>query len=190
MFLLLQPSPGLIEAFVAESRALPLTYAPVGIVYSPPPRFDLDELTMTIGRGQRDFARARAALEAWRHFSLGWLEIFPRQAGVSVGTAVAVVIRHAGMWSMNGCRVVEAIDTPERFAFSYGTLANHAERGEELFEVTLDPGSGDVRYRIRAASQPRAALARLGYPLARVLQARCRRESAEAMRRIVTGGAS
>jgi uncharacterized protein (UPF0548 family) len=76
-----------------------------------------------------------------------------------------------------------ASTSPDVSVFSYGTLVNHAERGEELFEVALDAGTGEVTYRIRAASQPRAVLARLGYPLARMLQARCRRESAEAMQR-------
>ena len=31
-----------------------------------------------------------------------------------------------------------------RFGFAYGTLTNHAESGEELFEVFLDPATGDV----------------------------------------------
>ena len=40
-------------------------------------------------------------------------------------------------------------------------------------------------YTIRAASQPRDVLAYLGYPIVRRLQARCRRESAAAMQRVV-----
>jgi hypothetical protein len=69
------------------------------------------------------------------------------------------------------------------FGYAYGTLTNHAESGEELFEVSIDPASGEVRYRIRAASKPRAPLARLGYPIVRTLQARFRRDSVLAMRR-------
>ena len=37
-----------------------------------------------------------------------------------------------------------------RFGFAYGTLTNHAESGEELFEVFLDPQRADVIYRILA----------------------------------------
>ena len=37
-----------------------------------------------------------------------------------------------------------------------GTLGNHAEAGEELFEVALDEKTGDVTYRIRAMSWPHA----------------------------------
>ena len=90
-----------------------------------------------------------------------------------------------GFWSLNGARVVSLADDKARFAFAYGTLTNHAEHGEELFEVSLDAQSGDVTYRIRAVSWPQAMLARVGYPIVRSLQARFRRDSAAAMRRAV-----
>ena len=66
------------------------------------------------------------------------------------------------------------------FGFAYGTLTNHAEAGEELFEVFMDPRTEDVMYRIRATSWPRATLARVGHPIVRALQARFRRDSAAA----------
>lgn len=185
MFTLRRPSPATIDRYLRESRDLPLSYGPVGLVARKSAGFDLDELTATIGRGEADFARAREALRAWRHFKLGWLDVLPADAAVTVGTVVAVRIRHFGLWSVNGCRVVASVDETHRFGFSYGTLLNHAERGEELFEVALHPETGDVTYRIRATSRPRAMLAFLGYPLVRLLQARCRRESAEAMRRVL-----
>jgi uncharacterized protein (UPF0548 family) len=110
------------------------------------------------------------------------VNVFPRQASTETGTNVAVLIRHLGFWSLNGARVVYQLDGGDtRFGFAYGTLPNHAEAGEEIFEVALDHTSGAVTYRLRAASRPRAALARLGYPIARVLQARFRRDSARAM---------
>jgi uncharacterized protein (UPF0548 family) len=185
MFSLLRPSAADIDRFVESSQSSPLSYDPVGLVNRSTPGFALDELTATIGRGERDFARAREALGTWRHFTLDWLNVVPAGAPVIVGTTVAVLIRHVGLWSLNGCRVVASVDEPGRFGFSYGTLTNHAERGEELFEVALDRESGDVTYRIRAASQPRDILAYLGYPLVRSLQARCRRESAAAMQRAI-----
>jgi uncharacterized protein (UPF0548 family) len=139
-----------------------------------------------IGRGRADFDRARAALAAWTHFDLGWVELFPRNAPIAPGTNVAVLIRHVGFWSLNGARVVYHLEVDDsRFGFAYGTLPNHAERGEEIFEIALDERSGEVTYRLRAASRPRAALARLGYPIARGLQARFRRDSARAMARAV-----
>lgn len=186
MFFLQRPSSQRIERLLAQSRELPLSYSPVGLVTGPPPRFDIDETAVVIGKGRADFERARAALEAWKQFDVGWAELFPANAAVETGTVVMPLFRHLGFWSLNGCRVVYRVgdDEPDwRFGFAYGTLTNHAESGEEIFEVDLNPETGDVTYRIHAASRPRAVLARIGYPIARLLQARFRRDSVEAMKR-------
>jgi uncharacterized protein (UPF0548 family) len=184
MFLIQRPSAGAIQRFIDESRDLPLSYEPVGIARTGADGFDVDETTMIVGRGDAAFERARAALVRWAQFELGWTELHPRHASIEPGTVAAVLIRHLGFWSLNGCRVAYRVgdrDAGPRFGFAYGTLTNHAEAGEELFEVALNPETGDVTYRIRAASRPRAALARIGYPVVRALQARFRRDSAAAM---------
>jgi uncharacterized protein (UPF0548 family) len=186
MFLTHHPTRDAIERFITGSRRLPLSYGPVGIVTAAAGRRPIVEAVGTIGRGKADFERARAALQAWKQFDVGWVKLFPADASFEVGTVVAVLIRHVGVWSLNGCRVVYDLgesDRETRFGFAYGTLTNHAEAGEELFEVRLDPETGDVVYRIRAVSWPRAPLARLGRPIVRRLQARFRRDSVEAMKR-------
>jgi uncharacterized protein (UPF0548 family) len=66
--------------------------------------------------------------------------------------------------------------------FLDGTLTNHAESGEELFEVFIDPQTDEVVYRIRAISWPQATLARVGQPIVRVLRERFRDQSAAAMK--------
>ena len=190
MFFLLRPSRHTIERFIDTSRELPLSYGPVGLVRDETAGRDLDEAVVAIGRGTADFERARAALAAWKQFGMNWVELFPRGASVEPGTIVAVLIHHLGFWSLNGGRVVYGVGDRHRgnhFGFAYGTLTNHAEAGEELFEVSLNPESGEVNYRIRAVSWPRVALTRIGYPIARRLQARFRRDSAEAMRRATRG---
>ena len=193
MFLARRPTAQHIDRFLSESHDLPLSYRPIGIVNGDTVRQDFDEQTVAIGHGNAEFERARAALIAWNQFDIGWVETFPRSAPVAVGTVVAVLIRHFGFWSLNGCRVLYTVgdvnDVP-RFGFAYGTLTNHAEAGEELFEVFIDPQTGDVMYRIRAISRPQATLARVGQPIVRALQARFRRHSAEAMKRAtgVNGG--
>ena len=86
---------------------------------------------------------------------------------------------------MNGARVVYTVgaaDGSARFGFAYGTLTNHAESGEELFEVFVDARSADVMYRIRAVSRPQTILARTGGPFVRALQAHFRRDSVVAMK--------
>jgi uncharacterized protein (UPF0548 family) len=189
VFLAQRPSAQVIERFLSDCDGRPLSYRPVGLARTGGDGFNLDEHVAIIGAGEAAFARASKAIGDWRHFELGWVELFPAGAAIVPGTVVAVLIRHLGFWSLNGCRVVYPIGTPggAEFGFAYGTLISHGECGEEIFQVNYDAATGDVVYRIRAVSRPRAALARLGYPLARRLQARFRRDSAAAMSRAVAG---
>ena len=190
MFLARRPSSAQIDRFLSESQVLPLSYSPTGIVKAPAAREDLDEATVVVGHGDGDFERARAALIAWKHFDMRWVETFPPAAPVVSGTVVAILIRHFGFWSLNGCRVVYTVGSLNdgaRFGFANGTLTNHAESGEELFEVSIDPQTDEVLYRIRAISRPQATLARVGQPIVRALQQRFRDQSAAAMKRATHG---
>lgn len=187
VFALRRPSERDIAAFVEASRELPLSYSPVGLARTGGDGFDADTDVVQIGQGEAVFARAREALSRWRHFELGWVELFPRGASITPGTVVAILTRHLGFWSLSACRVVYLIEEPGTFGFAYGTLPNHAESGEEIFSVTLNPASGAVVYEIRAVSRPQSLLTRLGYPVARRLQARFRRDSARALARASHG---
>jgi uncharacterized protein (UPF0548 family) len=191
MFLIRRPSQREIAEFLDKSRDLRLSYDPVGIARQSPPGFNADLASSVIGHGRETFDRAKVALAQWRHYEMGWAELFPRGAAIEPGTNVAVLVRHLGLWSLNGCRVVYAIgdrQTGSSFGFAYGTLTNHAELGEEIFEVRLEPESEEVMYRIQAVSKPHAALARIGYPIARYFQERFRRDSASALRRAILAG--
>src|ERR1700682_1378690 len=188
MFLTHRPSPRELEEFMAASRQLPLSYEQVGIARESPKGFTVDEASAVVGNGQQAFERARIALTKRRHFGLGWVELFPRDAAIEPGTIVAVVVHHLGLWSLNGCRVVYGLGdmrTGANFGFAYGTLTNHSEMGEESFEVLLETESEEVVYKIRAVSKPRAALARIGYPITRVFQERFRRDSITSLRRAI-----
>jgi hypothetical protein len=72
-----------------------------------------------------------------------------------------------------------------RCGFSYSTLPDHAESGEERFLVEWGRATGSVWYDILAFSRPRHLLARLGYPWVRRVQRRFARDSAAAMVRAV-----
>jgi len=166
MFLARRPSPLAIDRFLRQS------HAPVGLVKEACPDRRVDEEVVAIGHGREDFERARAALMTWKQCDIGWLQVFPQRTSVAVGTIVAVLIRHLGFWSLNGCRVVYDVGGPSdtRFGYAHGTLVNHAEAGEEIFEVFIDGKTGNVMYRIRAASWARSPLAWLGQPVVRLLQ--------------------
>lgn len=189
MFRFSQPSPGDIGHFLTEAASSSLSYAAVGIASQPHPAgYQIDEAAVRLGTGAEIYARAVRALQRWTMFDLGWTRATPSAESIAPSVNVAVVVRHLGMWSLNGCRVVYMLESDqraERYGFAYGTLRDHAEEGEEVFEVSLDRSTGDVCYRIRAASRPRALLAKLGYPYARLIQARFRADSCRRMQQAV-----
>jgi uncharacterized protein (UPF0548 family) len=114
MFLLRRPLARDVEAFLTTSRQLPLSYNPIGLAGQSPHDFDVDEQVVNVGQGDAAFERAKEALAGWKHFSLGWVELFPAQAAVAPGVVVAVLARHLGFWSLNGCRVVYLIGARNR----------------------------------------------------------------------------
>ena len=187
MFLTHRPTSSEIDNFLNQSRDLPLSYQSIGIAkQNTPAGFKVDSESSVIGQGEAVFERSRRALSEWRHFDLGWVDLHPRRASTEPGTVVAVLVHHAGLWSLNGCRIVYSVgDGESSFGFAYGTLMNHAEMGEEIFEVSLSDDSAQVSYAIRAVSKPRALLARIGYPYTRLCQARFRRDSIAAMKRAI-----
>jgi len=151
-----------------------------------PSGYRTDHNRTRLGSGAAVFAAAVAALRRWQMFDLGWLELIPADAPIEVDVTVCVRVRHFGFWSVNACRIVYLVDEDEsvkRFGFAYGTLADHAERGEERFTVEWNREDDSVCYDILAYSQAHHRLARLGYPLARRLQKRFARDSKQAMRR-------
>jgi uncharacterized protein (UPF0548 family) len=66
-------------------------------------------------------------------------------------------------------RVVEVVHEPDRFGFAYGTVATHAEAGEELF-LAEQNGPDELELTIRIHARPASPLARLGAPMVRWLQ--------------------
>jgi uncharacterized protein (UPF0548 family) len=200
MFLLRRPAAVRLDRLLAHAGHLPLSYDPPGIARTAAPAgYRVVEAEGVIGQGRDAFQHAVIALTEWRQFNLGWVAVYPRRAPLRPGTTVLVLARHLGFWSVNACRVLYLLgdcprprglspqngDTLRVAGFAYGSLTMHAETGEEIFEVSYDPASGAVRYRIRAVSRERAALARLGFPVARALQHRFRVDSIAAMRRAV-----
>ena len=87
-----------------------------------------------------------------------------------------------GLWWTNLARVIYLDDEVDRLAFAYGTLAHHAECGEERFEIEIDRGTGEVTYSLLAFSNPQHFVARMGRPWVRGLQSRFREGSCVAMR--------
>jgi uncharacterized protein (UPF0548 family) len=177
------PKTRAIESLLGELETTDFSYPHVGATREAMPAgYNIDRRSAVVGRGAEDFERAKQGIRNWAHFDLPWVRVFP-QSQPAPGVLVAVVARVFGFWWTNVNRVIYLIDEPERFGFAYGTLALHAESGEECFEVERSRETDEVRYRILAFSKPRHRLARLGYPMSRAAQSRFAMGSIEAIRR-------
>src|SRR5882724_6850123 len=99
MFLLRRPTQREITDFLDQSRNLPLSYDPIGIARQKPAGLNADLASAVIGYGRETFERAKNALAQWRHYEMGWVELFPPGASIEPGTNVAVLVRHMGFWS-------------------------------------------------------------------------------------------
>jgi uncharacterized protein (UPF0548 family) len=194
MLSLRKPSAQRLRDFLALQSRLDLTYPEVGATAAVPPAgYVMDRTRIKLGEGVGTFAAARAALQRWEHFRLGWVEAWPSDTPIQAGRVVAVIARLFGLWWLNACRIVYVVDEEgpvQRYGFAYGTLPEHAESGEERFTVEWHEEGDAVWYDIVAFSRPQQLLVRLGYPLARRLQKRFARDSAAAMQKAVGEGKS
>ena len=126
------------------------------------------------------YPTARRQIREWRMFDIGWAELCWEDAPMKVGVTVGVLISIGVAWSLCPARIVSVIDEPRRYGFSYATLPDHEECGEERFLVEWLP-NGEVWYEMYAISRPRHWLARLGKPVVRMLQNRFAQASMSAM---------
>jgi uncharacterized protein (UPF0548 family) len=184
MLLLRKPSAAAIHRFLASQANLDVSYPAVGATSATaPPGYVVDHTRMLLGRGEPAFAAAKAALQGWEHFNLGWVQLCWPDTAPEVGRVVAVLAHVSGVWWLNACRIIYVMNEQgrvKRFGFAYGTLPEHAESGEERFTIEWHPDDS-VWYDILAFSRPNRLIVRLGYPLVRSVQKRFARDSARAM---------
>jgi uncharacterized protein (UPF0548 family) len=191
LFSLTAPSKDEIRRFISKQKGSGFSYPDVGVsAITAPTGYNVDHNRVQLGRGDVTWQRAVEAIRAWRMFSMPWVSLHRPSAPIQAGTDVAVLIHHFGFYSLNACRIVYVVDEEgpmERFGFAYGTLAEHAESGEERFTVEWNRDDDSVWYDVLAFSRPRQTLARLGYPLSRLLQRRFAKGSKLAMLQSVRG---
>lgn len=136
-----------------------------------------------LGKGETCWQAAKAALKNWQMFPKSWTRIYPEEAPQIVGQTVVVIIKLGPIYWLNGAKIVYCLDKDQQFGFAYGTLTNHAEKGEELFLVSRDE-QGQVFFELKAFSLPHHLLAKLGKPVVRHLQKRFAKDAQKAMQQI------
>jgi uncharacterized protein (UPF0548 family) len=191
MFLLREPGEKQLRAFLDAQQKIAFSYAQVGASKDgAPDGYNVDHNRIRLGEGRDTFALAVQALQNWQMFNLGWVRVLQFDAPIAQGTCAVVIVRHFGFYSVNTCRIVYLVDEDapvKKYGFAYGTLIGHAERGEERFCVEWNQQDNSVWYDLFAFSQPGHWLAKLGYPLSRLLQKRFAKDSKQAMVAAVKG---
>jgi uncharacterized protein (UPF0548 family) len=152
-----------------RARVAALTYPEIGAAVDGPMPAGYDHLDARARVGSADgFERAREALFGWalqRHVGA---TVHPPDARPTPGTTVLLRLGLGPLRMIAPCRVVWAVDEPDRAGFAYGTLPGHPERGEEAF-ILQRTGEGTV-LTIRAFSRPARWFSRLGAPVSRLVQ--------------------
>jgi len=170
---------------MASQESAGFSYPQVGATRTQAPAgYQVHRECFALGVGPSAFDRARQAVRQWKMFAMGWLELCWPNAPVVPGSTVAVLAHHLGFWSLHVARIVYVIDEPRKYGFAYGTLAEHAESGEEWFGVE-QRADNSVWYEVLAFSREKHALAKIGCPFTRSLQRKFRRDSGRAMQRAV-----
>jgi uncharacterized protein (UPF0548 family) len=185
LFRLTAPTEDELGRFISKQKDSDFSYPEVGASANTAPLgYNIDHNRIRLGRGEVTWQRAVEAIQGWKMFSMPWVNLHWPSAPILVGTEVAVSVHHFGFYSLNACRIVYVVDEEspmKRFGFAYGTLAEHAESGEERFTIEWNGNNDEVWYDILAFSRPRQVFAKLGYPLSRLLQKRFAEASKAAM---------
>lgn len=160
-----RPSDDLLGLIHQQARAAQPTYDHIGSTLDPQ-RWDGPDVrseSTTVGRGAADFTSARTALRTWvPQLALGADRALASRS-VAHGETVVLLLRIGPIHVVVPNRIVAVIDEPRRFAFAYGTLPGHPERGEESFTVEYLPDD-TVRATIRVEAGPGTVAARAVAP--------------------------
>lgn len=148
-----------------------------------PKGYNEDYYFIGLGKGDLVWQKAKEAMNQWKHFPASFTKIYPNTTKLESGNIVLVMIHILGFWWRNPAKIVYTFDEHERFGFSYGTLQEHAEQGEEAFWISRDKDNL-VTYHLRAISKPNFWAAKLAYPLTRKYQAKFAQESMQQMKNI------
>jgi uncharacterized protein (UPF0548 family) len=179
MFLIRPPRDQFIHQLVSRLRESKFTYDELGHTRDShcPPTFSVNQASAIIAHGAEGFARAKAAIREYQMLNLGWLRTVGQPEPITEGSIVCTLVRQLPLYSLNVARIVYVDDTPNRFGFGYGTLAEYPVIGEERFSVTLDQNTGEVTYELFSFSRPKTLILRAAQPLIRRAQRRFGRHS-------------
>jgi uncharacterized protein (UPF0548 family) len=158
------------DAVAARLSAAGLTYSEVGQSAGVlPPGYHHQSRSAAIGSGPDVFAGAASALLSWQVHLRAGLRVCASSATAEPGAVLILGLGAGPLRITAPCRVVYAIDEPDRRGFGYGTLPGHPECGEEAFIIERH-ADDTVSFTITAFSRPASRLAKLAGPAGRAIQ--------------------
>ncbi len=116
------------------------------------------------------FDEAVIRLRTWAGHERAGIERLPHQPTIAEGATIAMTIPVGPLAVTATCRIVDVVDEPDRFAFTYATLPHHVVEGVETFTVGRNEHHAWVE--VTAVWRPLALAARLAPPVTRYLQGR------------------
>jgi uncharacterized protein (UPF0548 family) len=135
-----------------------------------------------VGQGRAAFAAVRAGMLDFQiHRGAGMRVRAAGPPALDATFDTGIGLGPLRIWAP--CRFVWYSDEELEFGYGFGTLPGHPARGEESFLATLR--GDDVHFTIRAFSRPATWYARLGGPLATLMQDRVTDRYLVAARRLV-----
>lgn len=148
------------------------------------PGYQRDSYRFVISPNPQDFDRAaRAVLHLEMHRKSGI--VAHTKGDLRPGSVIAMCAQVSALHVDAWCRVISVTKDVDRAGFTYGTLENHPEEGEESFVVARG-SSGAIELEIEAISRPHGLAARLASPISRRLQKRMTERYPKALREIVS----
>lgn len=148
-----------------------LTYREVGATAGNlPAGYHQFSRSLPIGYGHQLFVAAGDAVcHRWQVQLGAGLQVSASSPTPVAGTVLLLGLGIGSLRLRAPCRVVYAVDEPQRRGLAYGALAGHPESGEEAFMIEHHDDDS-VSFRITAFSGPATRLARIAGPLGAVVQ--------------------
>ncbi|RIJ77707.1 DUF1990 domain-containing protein [Nakamurella silvestris] len=151
-------------------RGRPLTYTPAGGTRGEAvPGYHWFRRSITLSPGASNFRRAAEDLLTWQAQLRAGMKVAASAQRVAVDEVVVSRLGPKALGIVAPCRVVYVIDEERRQGFGYGTLAGHAEEGEESFVLEHRPDDS-VIFTVTAFSRPAGLLAKLSGPIGHGVQ--------------------
>jgi uncharacterized protein (UPF0548 family) len=146
---------------LSDLARLELTYTPRGLTRDGPMPVGYQHLAVERRLGAGDAAYRCASEALMTYAPQRGLGLRPRATAPRAAAGVDILSRLVLL--PVPCRIVWAVEGPDRTGFGYGTLPGHVESGEEGF--LIERRGDDVYAVVRAYARPASWLTRLGGPL-------------------------